>query len=113
MLWGVSTQECAENLHREETAMTATGTARQSVSIDESVRGKRVRVTREVTALRPTQEWTGCHIWEGTITDAGTRDAVTGDLRGVCVLTAQEHTWIALGEWQDSRRRWVTGIEFL
>jgi hypothetical protein len=94
--------------------MTATGTARRNVTIDESVRGKRVRVTREVTALRPTQEWTGRRVWEGTITDAGTRDAVTGDLTGVCVQNAQEHTWIALGDWQDStRRRWVTGIEFL
>jgi hypothetical protein len=83
------------------------------VTIDETVRGRLVRVTREVTELRPTNEWTGCRIWQGKVTDAGVRDAQSGDLRGVCVLTEREHTWIGLGEWSDSRRRWVTGIEFL
>jgi hypothetical protein len=84
-----------------------------AVTVDEDVRGRRVRVTREVTALRATREWTGCRTWEGTVTDAGVRDAAGGGLRGVCIMTAREHTWLALGEWQDSHRRWVTRIEFL
>jgi hypothetical protein len=90
-----------------------------AVTIDEAVRGQRVRVTREVTALRPTREWTGCRIWEGTVTDAGVRDAATGQLRGVCVRTDREHTWLSLGVEETSMRdgqpcrRWVTEIEFL
>ena len=83
------------------------------VTIDETVRGRWARVRREVTALRPTREWTGVAIWEGTVTDAGVRDAATGDLQGVCVLTEREHTWLGLGEWADSHRRWVTEIEFV
>lgn len=89
------------------------------VTIDESICGKRVRVRRDVTALRPTREWTGHLVWEGPVTDAATRDAVTGELRGVCVLDAREHTWLALGTWDDTIRdgqpcrRWVTTLEFL
>jgi hypothetical protein len=82
------------------------------VVIDETVRGRWARVTREVTAIKPTSEWTGVRIWEGTVTDSGVRDAVTGDLTGVCVLTEREHTWLGLGEWSDSHRAWSTGIEF-
>jgi hypothetical protein len=84
-----------------------------AVTIDEDVRGRRVRVSREVTALRATHEWTGCRVWEGTVIDAGVRDAATGELCGVAVMTARERTWLALGEWRDSPRRWVTRIEFL
>jgi hypothetical protein len=88
------------------------------ITLDETIRGRHVRVTREVTALRPTREWTGRRIWEGTVTDAATRDAATGELRGVCVLTSREHTWLSLGTWEDTMRdgmpcrRWVTEIEF-
>lgn len=90
-----------------------------AVTIDESVRGRQVRVRREVTALRPVREWTGNCLWEGTVTDAGVRNAVTGQLTGVCVLTAREHTWLALGTWEDTMRdgqpcrRWVTVLEFV
>ena len=81
--------------------------------------GQRVRVRREVTALRPTREWTGSLVWEGTVTDVGVRDAASGELRGLCVLTAREHTWIALGVREDTMRdgkacrRWVTVLEVL
>jgi hypothetical protein len=88
------------------------------VTIDDTMRGKLARITREVTALRPTREWTGTIAWEGRITDAS-RDAVTGELRGICLMTAREHTWLALGTWDDTMRdgqmtrHWTTAIELL
>jgi hypothetical protein len=78
----------------------------------EDIRGRRVRVTREVTAKRSTREWTGCRIWEGTVTD-GSLSPTSAGTRGVCVLTRDEHTWLALGTWEDKARRWVTVLEFV
>lgn len=87
--------------------------ATQQITVDDSLTGARVIVRRDITAIRPTREHTGHHVWEGVITDAVTRDAVTGELAGLCVQTAREHTWIALGTWDDGcGRRWATAAEF-
>lgn len=92
--------------------------------------GKRARVTRTVTAIRPTREWVGTRVWEGKITDGSRRD---GKLVAVCVLTDKtyllageqpgqlrnEHTWLALGTEENTLRdgqpcrHWSTTIEVL
>lgn len=97
-----------------------------AVTIDATLPGRQARVTREVTALRPTREWTGTRVWEGKITEA-TRDAESGELRAVCLMTADQHTWLALGDDYDrvsgacivpaspehAARHWSTVIELL
>ena len=75
--------------------------------------GKRVIVRRDVTAVRPTREWTGHRVWEGTVTDANTAPVhqYSAPTAGVSVLTSREHTWLAIGDWTDGPRRWVTTLE--
>lgn len=65
---------------------------KNAITLDSGLIGAHVRVTRVVTALQPTREWTGTCVWAGQVTDRATRDAVTGDLTGVCVRTPDEHT---------------------
>ena len=97
-----------------------------AVTRDASLIGRQATVRRVVTALRPTREWTGARIWEGKITDAA-RDAATGELRAVCLMTADQHTWLSLGDAYDrvsgacivpaspehAARHWSTVIELL
>jgi hypothetical protein len=86
--------------------------SRQQITVDDSLTGARVIVRRDITAMRPTREYTGGRNWEGVVTDA-TRDAQTGELAALCVQTAKEHTWIAVGTWDDGcGRRWATTAEF-
>jgi hypothetical protein len=90
--------------------------------------GRRARITRVVTALQPTREWTGTATWEGRLTD-GSQD-VNGAILAVCVLTDKrtrhttspygqdgplknEHTWLAVGEEDNNHRHWSTTVEFL
>lgn len=77
--------------------------------------GKRVIVRREVTAVAPTAEWTGNRVWEGTVTDGNTEPVRHGTAltAGVSVLTSREHTWLAIGDWVDGPRRWVTTLEIV
>ena len=82
----------------------------------EALMGKRVIVRREVTAVKPTREWTGHAVWEGLVTQAHDRPVHLNSgcpTVGLSVLTATEHTWLSVGEWTDGPRRWVTTVEIV
>lgn len=97
----------------------------REIKTDASRVGKNVKVTRTVTALRPTREWTGSVEWVGVITESTVIDAETGEIRGLCVrgtrtyLTPSllppkhEHTWLHVGREKNNDRLWVTAVEFL
>ncbi len=81
----------------------------------EALMGKRVIVRRDVTAVKPTREWTGHCVWEGIVTNGNTAPIpYAGSLQaGVCVLTSREHTWLSIGDYVDGARRWVTTLEIV
>jgi hypothetical protein len=98
------------------------------MQLSQELIGKRARITRTVTRLQPTREWTGTATWEGKLTD-GSQDE-SGTITGVCVLTDKrtrhttsehghdgslknEHTWLAVGDEDNNHRHWSTRIEFL
>jgi hypothetical protein len=87
----------------------------REIKCDESYQRRRAIVRRHVTAWKATREQSrlGYWTWEGVITDHAVVDAATGEVRGVCILTARDHTWLDVRTYDDPcGLRVSTTIEF-